>query len=165
MRLVTIAVAAVLLAACRYEPPPNGRENLSVRRPLVDLAELGPPTNIQHHSLVPSETKPVPSGWDSSLQAAPRPVGNGVTAPIVIVRVEPDIRACTGAMIRGIPIVEAVIDATGAVRDVHMVKPVHPCVDGPMVEAVKRWKFRPGTVNGEPVPVVFNLSMSIHWSR
>jgi len=28
------------------------------------------------------------------------------------------------------------------------------------VEAVKQWKFKPGTLNGEPVEVIFNLTVN-----
>jgi hypothetical protein len=25
---------------------------------------------------------------------------------------------------------------------------------------VKKWKFRPGTLNGDPIPVIFNLTVN-----
>ena len=28
------------------------------------------------------------------------------------------------------------------------------------IEAVKQWKFKPGTLNGEPVEVIFNLTVN-----
>jgi len=88
-----------------------------------------------------------------------------VLPPVVVSRVEPNIANCAGQSIRGIPVAEAVIDEYGAVREVRMVKPVHPCIDRPMVEAVRQWRFKPATQNGEPVSVVFNLSLQIHWAR
>jgi periplasmic protein TonB len=28
------------------------------------------------------------------------------------------------------------------------------------LEAVRKWKFKPGTLNGQPVPVIYNLTVN-----
>jgi TonB family protein len=33
-------------------------------------------------------------------------------------------------------------------------------LDQQALDAVKRWKFRPGTLNGQPVPVIYNLTVN-----
>jgi TonB family protein len=33
-------------------------------------------------------------------------------------------------------------------------------LDQAAVDAVKRWKFKPGTLNGQPVPVIFTLTVN-----
>ena len=61
-------------------------------------------------------------------------------------------------------IVEAIIDREGNVTDAHIIanllRPVPFGLDQTALEAVKRWKFRPGTLNGQPVPVIYNLTIN-----
>ena len=59
----------------------------------------------------------------------------------------------------GLVIVEAVIDRDGKVRDVRVLKPLPFGVDQAAADAVKQWKFSPGTRNGEPVDVFGILTL------
>jgi periplasmic protein TonB len=43
---------------------------------------------------------------------------------------------------------------------VQVLKPLPFGLDQAAVEAVKRWKFKPGTLNGQPVDVIFNLTVN-----
>lgn len=91
----------------------------------------------------------------------PYRVGGDVKAPVVISRVEPVYPAEARAhRVSGIVIVEAVIDRDGNVRDVKVLKPLPFGVDQAAADAVKQWKFSPGTRNGEPVEVFVNLTVS-----
>jgi outer membrane biosynthesis protein TonB len=57
---------------------------------------------------------------------------------------------------------EAIIDKHGLVRDVRVIKDgTRPAVGPAYVAAVKKWRFRPGTLNGHPVDVQFNMSVII----
>lgn len=91
----------------------------------------------------------------------PLRVGGDVKAPVVIERVEPmypeDGRA---ARVAGIVILEVVIDRNGNVKNPRVLKPLPFGLDQAAVDAVRQWKFRPGTVNGEPVDVIFNLTIN-----
>jgi TonB family protein len=93
----------------------------------------------------------------------PMRVGGDVTAPRVIHRVEPRYEKCKDITLSGVPVLEAVIDVDGRVRDVHLIRAVHPCIDQSVVEAVKQWRFEAGTLNGRPVPTIFNMTMYIHF--
>ena len=82
-------------------------------------------------------------------------------APIVIKRVEPIYTADALAnRISGIVIVETVVDHNGDVKDVRVLKPLPFGLDQAAVDAVKQWKFRPGTMNGDPVDVLFVLTVN-----
>jgi protein TonB len=92
---------------------------------------------------------------------APLRVGGDVKAPTVINRVEPVYpEVARKARISGIVIVECIIDKTGNVTNVQVLKPLPFGLDQAAVDAVRRWKFRPGTLNGQPVDVIFNLTVN-----
>ena len=57
-------------------------------------------------------------------------------------------------------ILEAIIDTDGRVTDVRVLKPLPMGLDTSAMEAVKRWKFKPGSLNGRPVKVIFNLTVN-----
>ena len=58
--------------------------------------------------------------------------------------------------------VEVVIDVDGIVRQPRIVQSPAPSVSYAALEAVRQWRFRPGTMDGKPVPVVFNLTINFH---
>jgi periplasmic protein TonB len=94
-------------------------------------------------------------------QAAPLRVGGDVKAPVVISRVEPSYpEVARKARISGIVIVECIIDKNGTVRNVKVLKPLPFGLDQAAVDAVQKWRFRPGTLNGQPVDVIFNLTVN-----
>jgi 2,3-bisphosphoglycerate-dependent phosphoglycerate mutase len=91
----------------------------------------------------------------------PYRIGGDVKAPVVISRVEPVYPAEARAHgVSGLVILEAVIDRDGKARDVKILKPLPFGVDQAAVDAVKQWKFSPGTRNGEPVDVLINLTVT-----
>ena len=94
-------------------------------------------------------------------EQAPLRVGGDVKAPVTISRVEPQYpEVARKARISGIVIVECIIDKSGSVRDVQVLKGLPFGLDQAAVEAVKKWKFKPGTLNGQPVDVIFNLTVN-----
>jgi protein TonB len=100
-----------------------------------------------------AEPEPKPDG--------PMRVGGDVKAPIVIHRVEPVYTdLARKAKITGIVIVEAIIDKDGNVDKVKVLKGLSMGLKESAEEAVRKWKFKPGTLNGEPVDVIFNLTVN-----
>ena len=88
-------------------------------------------------------------------------VGGDVKAPIVINRVEPIYpEEARKARITGIVIVEATISREGVVKNVQVLKPLPFGLDQAAVDAVKQWTFKPATFNGQPVDVLFNLTVN-----
>ncbi|HXH40731.1 MAG TPA: energy transducer TonB [Thermoanaerobaculia bacterium] len=93
----------------------------------------------------------------------PLRVGGDVKAPVVVNRVEPLYTdEARRAGISGIVILEVVIDRNGVVTKADVLKPLPFGLDQAAVDAVKQWKFRPGTLNGVPVDVIFNLTMNFN---
>jgi protein TonB len=59
-------------------------------------------------------------------------------------------------------LLEAVIDKRGIVRSVRVLRDgTKPSLGPAYVKALKKWRFRPGTVNGQPVDVTYNMSVII----
>jgi protein TonB len=83
--------------------------------------------------------------------------GGDVPAPRIIHRVDPvypeDARK---ARIAGSLIIEAVIGRDGRIRDAVVLKSI-PILDDAGLTAVRQWTFEPGTLDGKPVDVIYNL--------
>ncbi|HEV7427829.1 MAG TPA: energy transducer TonB [Thermoanaerobaculia bacterium] len=93
--------------------------------------------------------------------AQPYRVGGDVKAPVAIVHVDPVYpEEARQERVRGIVILQTVIDHTGAVRDVKVLKPLPHGLSEAAVDAVKQWVFKPATMNGEAVDVIFNLTVN-----
>jgi len=113
------------------------------------------------------ETRIVTSRPSTVATSSSKPlhVGGEVKAPVVVKRVEPDVKRCTIQKIHvsGSPVLELVIDEWGVPRDIRILKSSHPCIDQVVMEAARQWRFRPGTLRGKPVPVVFNMIVHLHF--
>lgn len=93
--------------------------------------------------------------------SGPMLVGGDVKAPTVVSRVEPKYNdAARKAHVTGVVIVEAIINKDGRVERVKVIKGLPVGLSAAAEEAVKQWRFRPGTLNGQPVEVIFNLTVN-----
>jgi len=103
-----------------------------------------------------ADVKPAAPPSDGPLR-----VGGDVKAPVVMKRVEPQYNELARhARVQGVVIVEAVIDKNGNVDKVNVLKGLPMGLSDAAIEAVKEWKFRPATLNGQPVDVIFNLTVN-----
>jgi protein TonB len=66
------------------------------------------------------------------------------------------------ARVQGIAVVSCVVRPDGTVGDVEVVRSLDSSfgLDEEAVKAAKRWRFRPGTLRGEPVSVRVVIEMS-----
>jgi len=62
------------------------------------------------------------------------------------------------ARVEGTVILEAILGADGVVREVRVLRSI-PLLDEAAVQAVRQWQFTPTLLNGEPVPVVFTVTV------
>jgi TonB family protein len=95
-------------------------------------------------------------------KAAASAVRNGpVVAPRLLRKVEPAYpRGAHAFAVDGALVVEVTIDKSGAVTSPHIVKPLPaPTLSYAALEAVKQWRFTPGRIAGEPVDVIFNVTV------
>ena len=59
----------------------------------------------------------------------------------------------------GTVILEAVIDETGAVKDVTVLRSV-PLLDRAAIDAVRQWRYSPTRLNGVPVAIIMTVSVT-----
>jgi len=92
---------------------------------------------------------------------SPVRVGGNVKAPVATLRIKPEYtEIARKARIEGFVVLEAVIDREGNVTEVRVIKPLPMGLDAQAVNAIRKWKFKPGTLNGQPVPVYYNLTVN-----
>jgi periplasmic protein TonB len=81
-------------------------------------------------------------------------VGNGVSQPSVLVKVDPEYsEEARKAKYSGTVLLAVIVDAEGHARDIHVVKSLGMGLDEKAIEAVGKWKFKPGMKSGQPVSV------------
>ncbi len=52
------------------------------------------------------------------------------------------------------------VNAQGRVEPVHVLRSTGPAFQKAAVDTVKKWKFRPATKDGQPVPVQITVEMN-----
>lgn len=93
-------------------------------------------------------------------------VGGGVSAPVVLYKVDAEYsEEARKAKYSGTVVLQAVVDATGTARDIRVVRSLGLGLDENAVEAVKKWKFRPGYRNGKPVAVLETIEVTFRLGR
>ena len=101
------------------------------------------------------------TGGSDAPPSGPMRVGGNVKAPVTLDRVSPDYtETARKAKIAGTVVVEAIIGTNGRVQDVRVIKGLPMGLSEEAEQAVKKWRFKPGTLNGEPVAVIFNLTVN-----
>ncbi len=104
-----------------------------------------------------------PSGGEP---ATPIPVGGEVKAPVKCFSPPPRYTEnARKARIQGAVVVEAIIDKKGNVNGVKVLKGLSEDLDQAAAYAVRRWKFRPATLHGKPVAVIYNLRINFRLEK
>ncbi len=79
-------------------------------------------------------------------------IGGDVSAPALINKVEPEYsEEARKAKYSGSVLLSIVVDASGTPRDIHIVRPLGLGLDEKAIEAVSKWRFRPGMKGGRAV--------------
>jgi periplasmic protein TonB len=89
-----------------------------------------------------------------------RPGVGGVIAPVLLERIDPIYpESARKARMEGVAVLEATITASGAVDSVRVVASAGPILDAAAVSAVRRWVYRPATLNGRTVAVFLTVTV------
>ena len=88
-------------------------------------------------------------------------VGGGVSAPRILYKVEPEYsEEARKAKWQGTVVLSVVVDDQGRPQAVRVIRPVGLGLDQKALEAVAKWRFRPGTKDGKAVPVMATIEVS-----
>lgn len=87
----------------------------------------------------------------------PMPIGGEVTAPVIVKSVQP--KWLEMPRRERILIYSLTVTRAGRVKDLRQIKG-QP--DRLAEEAIRQWRFKPGTYHGKPVDVRYTLSLTVH---
>ncbi|MGQ0734211.1 MAG: energy transducer TonB [Acidobacteriota bacterium] len=86
--------------------------------------------------------------------------GKGVTLPQVVREIRPQYpRDAMRAKLEGTVMLEGIVRTDGTVSNVRVVRSLDPRIDAAAIKAFMNSRFRPGTVNRVPVPVLIGYEM------
>jgi periplasmic protein TonB len=166
-------------------PPPRGSAPVAVDTsanlaPIVAPTDITPETGIENLPAgrasmdVPGVEPGIPGGIDlpgSGLRVEPPPpppapvpqqpirLRSGMEPPRKTVNVLPKYPATAqAAHIDGTVVLDAVIDATGRVTDVRVIRSIR-LLDQAAIDAVREWRFTPTLLNGNPVPILLTVTV------
>ncbi|HVS61873.1 MAG TPA: TonB family protein [Thermoanaerobaculia bacterium] len=105
----------------------------------------------------PSPVEPAPVAENDE----PIPVTGEVVAPELIDGPSPVYtRMARRAQLQGVVVLRTVIDEKGSVIDATVLKGLPMGLNESALNAVKRWRYRPATLRGEPVKVNYNVAVT-----
>jgi TonB family protein len=88
-------------------------------------------------------------------------IGGGVSAPVPIFKVEPEYsEEARKAKFQGTVLLAIVVDESGQTGNVRVVRALGMGLDEKAMEAVRKWRFKPGYKDGKPVAVLANVEVN-----
>jgi len=111
----------------------------------------------------------IPSGISAQGNTYPGPfvVGNGVRAPVVVTQPLPAYTAeARAAGVEGIVLIQAIVRKDGTVDSFKILKGLGYGLDESAINTIAtRWRFKPGTYDGNDVDVQANIEVSFRLFR
>jgi TonB family protein len=173
------------------EPPKNPSPELIVESTVVapEIAQLrsltllnigdpngvvGPPSsgpgngggigNGDGHGVGNGDGPGVGDGSNGGFGGGNRGGGGGrISWPVLVHRVEPEYsEEARKARFEGTVVLEAVVRKDGVIEIVRLVRHLGFGLDESAIEAVKKWRFRPGMKNGAPVDMPLRVEVSFN---
>jgi protein TonB len=135
------------------------------------FAKIGPPSNgpgsgggIGSGSgggIGPGKGQGVGPGEGGGIGGGVYRIGGGVSSPSLVFKVEPEYsEEARKAKFQGTVVLYVVVDEKGNPRDLRVVRPLGLGLDEKAIEAVQKWRFRPGFLNGKAVAVAATVEVN-----
>jgi TonB family protein len=110
-----------------------------------------------------SEEKPATQRSCEPIKDGVYKVCGGVKPPVPTYRPEPEFSEFARKYgLTGTVTLVGVVDPNGSMRDIEIAKPCGAGFDEQAMEAVSKWRFRPATKDGTPVPVRIAIDVDFH---
>ncbi len=157
----------------RFQPPPP-KQKQEIPKPKSKKVPIPDPTPDEPEPIRLDEPEPeidlpdvddivfgIPDAPPVAEPEGPIHVGGDVQKPEKIHAPQPQYtEIARKARIQGVVIVQAIINKTGEVENVKVLKGLPMGLSEEAVKAIKKWKFTPATLNGKPVDVYYNLTVN-----
>jgi protein TonB len=111
----------------------------------------------------PGKGDGIGEGFDRNFGGSVPAAGNGVTTPVLLFEVKPQYTAdAMRAKAQGSVLVECIVNADGMVGDARVRRSLDRVfgLDQEALKAAKQWLFRPGTYQGQAVPVRITIELT-----
>ena len=127
---------------------------------LLKLDRQTEATNVSAQAASLREVEQALANQKAQLSPDARHVGGDVNAPTLITKVEPQYAPDAKlAKYSGAVLLILEIGTDGVPRNVAVLRGLGLGLDQKAVDAVKQWRFTPGTLNGDPVPVTAHVEV------
>ena len=101
-----------------------------------------------------------PGGGDES---GVFPLGGGIIAPTILFRIEPEYsEEARKAHYQGTVVLKTIVRKDGTLDIQRVVRSLGFGLDESAIQALKQWRFQPGTKNGAPVDVSLNIEVNFN---
>lgn len=88
-------------------------------------------------------------------------IGGGVSAPTLIYKIEPEYsEEARKAKHQGTVVLYIVVDDKGTPQNLRVIRPIGLGLDEKAIEAVQKWRFKPGLKDGRPVAVAATIEVN-----
>jgi len=152
-------------------PPDVQLPNVNMNQYGDPLAKLGPASNGpgsgggigsgRGGGVGPGNGQGFGPGSGGGFGGGPFRIGGGVSAPQLVFKVEPEYsEEARKAKFQGTVVLYVVVDEKGVPRDLKVVRPLGLGLDQKAIEAVQKWKFKPGLKDGHPVAVSAQIEVN-----
>ena len=85
----------------------------------------------------------------------------GVVPPVIIRQELPRVQPSVTAQARDRGLLEIVIDQQGRVTGMTLRRSIHPLYDGLLMSAAQEWRYKPATLNGQPVKFLKIIQITV----